>query len=339
MDIPKISVIVPVFNAGLYLEKCINSLLDQTFGDFEIIAINDGSTDNSANILDAYSSMERRIRVFHRKHEGVSISRNFAIQQVNGKYISFADADDWMEPTMLNDLFNLIEHNRSDLAVGNVFLHDDMGSVNIRLDLSDQLLEGSERLREYFQGLMRFKYDNANWNKLYKTETIQVHHLRFSEQMTRWEDLLFNLQYYLFIDRISISAKPMYNYRYRNEKLSHDQIVEICQQFNHLYQNFLNIISDGSYPKEEKIFRSEIARIAYYELLPVILSDIADTRKNISASIDKRIAALKELDPGIFKYLSADIFGTQKIKGTLLKNGYYRLFLCSDFIYSKFRST
>ena len=100
---PKVSIIVPVYNVEKYLHRCVDSILLQTFTDFELLLIDDGSTDKSVGICDKYALKDRRIRVFHKKNGGVSSARNLGIKKSNGVYILFVDSDDYLSPSHLNN--------------------------------------------------------------------------------------------------------------------------------------------------------------------------------------------------------------------------------------------
>ena len=105
MNSPKISIIVPVYNAEKYLHRCIDSILTQTFGDFELLLIDDGSTDKSGRICDDYVSKDHRIRIFHKQNGGVASARELGIIQAVGKYSIHVDADDWIESNMLEEMY------------------------------------------------------------------------------------------------------------------------------------------------------------------------------------------------------------------------------------------
>lgn len=115
--IPKISIIVPVYNVELFLHKCIISILSQTFKDFELILINDGSTDKSGEICDVYSQKDSRIKVIHKKNEGQSSARNKGLEIARGDYIGFVDSDDWIEQDMYKTLYESSIKANADIAV------------------------------------------------------------------------------------------------------------------------------------------------------------------------------------------------------------------------------
>lgn len=169
---PQISIIVPVYNVADYLPKCIESILAQTFTDFELILINDGSPDKSPQICDHYASQDSRVRVIHKKNGGVSEARNCGLDIARGKYIGFADSDDWLAHDMFELLYNLSEKHDADISIcGHYVVTDD----------------STEPLYEYFEG--EIIYSNVEgvqkivedveiqsylWNKLFKESCLKV---------------------------------------------------------------------------------------------------------------------------------------------------------------------
>lgn len=109
---PLISVIVPVYNSGQYLARCIESVLHQSFVDFELLLINDGSSDDSSSICSDYAVRDNRIRVFHQNNAGVSAARNLGIKEIRGKYLAFVDADDYVYPNYLKDLYESLRFDK-----------------------------------------------------------------------------------------------------------------------------------------------------------------------------------------------------------------------------------
>ena len=115
---PEISVIVPVYNTGKYLPKCIESILNQTYADFELILVNDGSTDDSGQICDAYAAKDSRVCVLHQRNQGQSVARNLAIEQMKGQWVLFCDSDDWIHPQSLELLHNAAMEYGMDISIG-----------------------------------------------------------------------------------------------------------------------------------------------------------------------------------------------------------------------------
>ena len=113
--IPQVSIIVPIYNVERYLRRCIDSIIGQTFKNWELILVDDGSTDSSGLICDDYS-FDERVIVIHKKNEGISITRQFGLNKAKGRYIQFVDSDDWIESTMIEKMYDLATTNNSDLV-------------------------------------------------------------------------------------------------------------------------------------------------------------------------------------------------------------------------------
>ena len=114
---PEISVIIPVYNTGVYLKKCVESILDQTFPDFELFLVDDGSSDESPQICDEYAAKDTRVRVIHQKNQGQSVARNNAIAQMQGQWVMFCDSDDWIHPQYFEILLSCMEKKKADIAI------------------------------------------------------------------------------------------------------------------------------------------------------------------------------------------------------------------------------
>ena len=113
---PKISVLIPVYNSEKYIKRCIKSVLSQTFLDFELLLIDDGSSDSSGDICDTFAEQDERIKVYHKQNEGISATREFCITHAQGDYIQFIDSDDWVEPDMLHEMYNKAKECDSDIV-------------------------------------------------------------------------------------------------------------------------------------------------------------------------------------------------------------------------------
>ncbi len=326
MNKPQISVIVPVYNAASYLEQCIRSIFAQSFSDLEIIAVNDGSTDASAALLDQLAATDKRLHVFHRPNMGVSAARNFGIKHAAGAYIGFSDADDFMEPTMLQELHSAVTANNCDWAICNVNMLRESEPVRARLLMTDEVLEVSTNRASFVHGLMRFHYDNANWNKLFSASIIHEHHLLFTEGMQVWEDLLFNLRYLNYVNRIAVLAKPLYNYRILSSSLFAGYSGKLIPQFNTLYHQYLAFAQQHAGDEEIKAFKQETARIVYYDLLYRTELDLK--QQSVPGVSFYRLfrETLNRFDPTIFYYPAAMRKGFQGFKQWLLHTQRFGLF-------------
>ena len=204
MSNPKISIIVPVYNAEKYLNRCVDSILSQTFKDFEILLIDDGSKDKSGAICDEYAKKDNRVRVFHKENGGVSSARNVGLDEAKGKYISFVDSDDWVVPSYLAELLSLY-HGDIDLVECSYIYY---GDEQIFFKTEFVETDSEHYLEKLFQN-KRF-YEGFLWVKLFKTTLIT--NLRFESKLAYNEDRVFITQYILKCHRVAATQKCLYYY-------------------------------------------------------------------------------------------------------------------------------
>jgi glycosyltransferase involved in cell wall biosynthesis len=328
MTVPKISIIIPVYNAAPYIEQCIDSILNQTLQDIEIIAVNDGSTDESKQLLDRLALTDERLNVFHQSNKGVSATRNFGLQQAAGKYIGFADADDFMAPTMLLELYQVVEQNNCDFGICNVLLLKENEPPKLRLNLSDEVIEISGKRSEFIREMMRFRYDNANWNKLFVAAIIRKHQLHFDQEMHIYEDILFNLQYAQFATKVAIVAEPLYNYRVLQNSLYSSNISSRVEQFNQLFSKYLQFAQEHAGNSEREVFRLEMARATYNQFLYNTEIQVRSNSSSVYKVIKNYRQELLKFNPALFYYPAAQIKGIQGFKKRLLQSRQFVFFAC-----------
>jgi glycosyltransferase involved in cell wall biosynthesis len=172
MNTPLVSVIVPVYKAEAYLHKCVDSLLAQTMTDFEVLLIDDGSPDRSGAICDEYAAKDSRIRVFHKENGGVASARQVGIENVRGEYTIHADPDDWVEPTMLEELYAKAKEDDADMVICDYYEERVDSQKYIKQNLTDDL--SSKTLLGLLLGQ---KLHGSLWNKLIKIDKIKEYKL------------------------------------------------------------------------------------------------------------------------------------------------------------------
>ena len=178
---PQISVVLPVYNVEEYLRQCLDSLANQTFEDFEVICVNDGSGDSSLSILEEYASEDERFKIISQENKGLSGARNTGMDYIKGKYTIFVDSDDWLELNALEKLYNKITALDSDIL---------------------------------------FKISHAPFNKLYKTSFLREAGIKFPENLN-YEDLYFFYMVFFKTEKVSVFRdESLYNYRIRNNSIS-----------------------------------------------------------------------------------------------------------------------
>ena len=206
-----ISVIVPVYNSEKTLERCVRSLQRQTAADLEIILVDDGSTDGSRLLVSTLAREDARIRVIHKENGGVSSARNAGIEAAKGEYLMFTDSDDYVEPEMAEKMLEGI--GEDDIAICG-FHHHYQGRDIVRIPNVPGQSGEENFLSLYGQGFM-----NMPWNKLYRREIIEKHHLQMNAEISWCEDFMFNLEYIRFAERFCVLHAPVYYYVKRKGSL------------------------------------------------------------------------------------------------------------------------
>lgn len=218
---PKISVIVPVYNVEPYLRQCVDSILNQTFTDFELLLVDDGSTDRSGAICDEYASIDTRVKVFHTTNRGVSAARNLGIDKASAEWITFVDSDDFVENNYLTSLY---KGKDCDLSYVGINRHniDDKAS-HVLISFNSEFVSGEQLGKKVIEyDLLAVGYV---WGKLYKKEIVDSNHLRFDERLRIHEDHLFYYDYLIYCQSIYLSDSVCYNYICQTNGTSLSHIV------------------------------------------------------------------------------------------------------------------
>lgn len=227
---PLISIIVPIFKVEQFLSRCIDSILNQTFTDFELLLIDDGSPDNSGTICDEYALKDKRIRVFHKKNGGVSSARNLGLDNAKGEWITFIDSDDWVKNNYLEKFCNNLT---CDLIICG---HQKFGCSN-----ETQTIKQHDNFKVDSNLSIVWKNHAANqcfvywypWAKLYKNYIIQKKKIRFNTEMIYSEDFCFVLEYMSYINEYSFIASTDYQY-YIEESRSNRYKMDFSTYHKHL---------------------------------------------------------------------------------------------------------
>lgn len=213
-----ISIVVPVYNAEPFLSKCVASLLNQTHRDIEVILINDGSTDKSLDICKNFTMIDKRVKTIAQKNQGQSVARNLGIDIAKGKYIMFADADDFCEHDIVSSLLKVIESKKVGLAICSYTSHlfdrnKELMSSCLKVD-SQKLISVKSLLDFDVQSNYQVRnYEMSTiWGRLYIAEIIKKNNLRFNPLLSKFEDIEFNMLYLSHIDNIFILDRSLYHY-------------------------------------------------------------------------------------------------------------------------------
>lgn len=209
----KISIIIPVYNVEKYLHECLDSIINQTFKDLEIICVDDGSTDKSSEILEEYEQKDKRFTVISQPNKGVSAARNRGMQQAKGKYIMFVDSDDYIASNACELIYNSAEEKRCDILL---FPHYNFSASTCRddgrlLDLYITLKDNTTTFKEYSDEFLLTPSETHS--KLYKTDFLRKYNLHWETQIQYCEDRIFYINALIHAKAISILYKHLYYYR------------------------------------------------------------------------------------------------------------------------------
>ena len=224
---PKISVIVPVYNVEKYLKINADSILNQTWKNFELIFVDDGSPDQSGKICDEYKLLDKRVKVIHKKNEGLGFARNTGLEIAEGEYVTFVDSDDYMEPDMIEKLMQPIIKNGADTVIGGFKRVDDDGNILYREQYKNQIFKGKDVFCVFMPKILGScpkKHDSFRmsvWNAVYSMKIIRENNVKFpSERVMISEDMPFDLDYYKYSKCVAVIDSLAYNYRLNPNSLT-----------------------------------------------------------------------------------------------------------------------
>ena len=229
-----ISIIVPVYNVEKYLRRCIDSILNQSFKDYEVILVDDGSKDISGKICDEYASMYKNLKVIHKENGGLGYARNTGLEYASGEYILFVDSDDYLEASMIENLYTCLISNKADTCIGG-FKRVGKNKVDIHENyLSGKVFKGEDIKSEVLARMLgkrpngKDSIEMSVWKVLFSNSIIKKYNLKFpSERELISEDIVFDLEYYSKSKCVCISSDTGYCYcdnegslttRYRPER-------------------------------------------------------------------------------------------------------------------------
>ena len=251
--IPKISVLIPVYNVEKYIRRCLDSIKDQTFKDFECILIDDGSPDNCPVICDEYAKIDSRFIVIHQKNAGVSAARNAGLDAAKGEWVCFVDSDDWVELDYLEKLYNEAEKSNADIV----------GCDLIREEITDSYIQEVPLIpnKTSCSSILTGEIPGWLWIKLFKKDFLNDNAIRCIDGLDMCEDTLVSLKAFFYAHRISYVHKALYHYNLYNQGslttvLNEKKIKQIIE-INEEYKKFL--INAGVYEKYKNDLRKRYA--------------------------------------------------------------------------------
>lgn len=216
---PDISIILPIYNTSKFLPKCLDSILGQRFQNLEILLVDDGSTDDSLEILLEYAKKEKRIRVLHQENSGVSSARNLGLREATGKWVAFVDSDDWLEQEYLEKLW--MDADDVDFVLCGMNLIDRKGALRpVKLRTKEMPLAKNDvyTLKEIYNSLNMYAFCGPVC-KLFRRDIIETHSILFPEELVFGEDSVFVARYLHHIRKLRIVDQPLYNVQSREGSL------------------------------------------------------------------------------------------------------------------------
>lgn len=253
---PKVSIIVPIYNVEKYLRRCIDSLIEQSYPNLEILLIDDGAKDASLSICMEYEVQDSRIKVFHKENEGLGLTRNYGIKRATGEYITFVDSDDYLTLDAIEVMVKKAITTDADIVIANHYYKGEEQKVM----MTERLYSGTE-IKDILMVHMMGNYGNkldalsyTAWGKLYKRNLFIKNNLAFpSERKLIWEDLVFSADAYPLCKKIFVLHKPVYYYCFNEGSLTHTykpnklELVMILYCYMKEKMQNLNLASDAQF--------------------------------------------------------------------------------------------
>lgn len=256
-----ISVIVPVYNVEKYLPECIESIINQTYKNLEIILIDDGSPDNSGKICDEYAGKDNRIKVIHKKNEGVSEARNVGMEVAKGNYLTFVDSDDWIESVYIETLLKTLMENKADYVT--------CGYNRVYQNEIEKINNSGKRIvydtKEYLMNLLNVQLGYGFCHmKLIKRDIIGNN--KFDKKLVVGEDAFFNIKLCKNLKKAVVIEEALYNYRFNSNSVVRKYDANYVEKYRKSMEAMYNYIMD-EYKEEKEVKQCLYNYIAYHVLL------------------------------------------------------------------------
>lgn len=242
---PLVTVAIAAYNVDKFLEEGMKSVFAQTYQNMEIILVDDGSTDKTAEICDHLCQIDQRVRVFHKENGGLGSARNTAIENARGEFLYFFDVDDTIEPDLIEDNIKLAEEKNVDLIIFGYYARYSNEEKEEKITLKEQEIHTNEELkRAYIKELLWLKHGNGfAWNKFYRMSFLKKYNFRFGNQRIQ-QDEPFNMQLYLHLDHVYLSPKVYYHYvLYINANAGSRYLPDKADIITDVYHKFMTFYS------------------------------------------------------------------------------------------------
>ena len=255
-----VSIIVPIYNVERYLDKCINTIVSQTYTNLEIILVDDGSPDNCPAICDEWAKKDSRIKVVHKQNQGLGMARNTGIEHATGKYICFFDSDDYIADTLVEKCIDAYNKHNADLVWYSMTDVDENGQVfSTALGNDDRVYTGDDVKTQLLPQLMSHDYRNGNpanfafsaWSGMFSLDIIRKNNLTFpSERVIISEDTYFLLEYYFYTNRVVALDDILYFHYINTSSLTTTYKADRHQKNTYFYDEAVKLIEKYGYSSE-----------------------------------------------------------------------------------------
>lgn len=252
---PKVSVIVPVYNTEKYIRRCVDSIINQTLKDIEIILVDDGSTDRCPEILDEYSINDNRIIVIHKENEGQGSARNMGLDIAKGEFIGFVDSDDWIDLDMYEKLYERVREQKADMAVCNRRVFNEEDKLSTKVDVGNEVFSNiNDDLTEFIIEHLLYPYTVGGCNKIYLKELIDDSNIRFKEvKEVGSEDALFNYCFLISAKIVVSINNTCHNQMAREGSTTREYKVGAMKRTSKLIENIYKYSEQNEREKDGKL--------------------------------------------------------------------------------------
>ena len=331
---PAISVVIPVYNSQKYLRECIDSVLVQSFADFEVVAVDDGSSDESPAILDEYAAKDSRVKVVHKANGGVSAARNDGFDVVSGDYVLFVDSDDYLAADALGVAYAEAKREDADVVVTDHWIHKESGAESEHHFFSKDFVartpgEIADLQRTVlYKGYSPYPSDSCSymfsalWTKLIRRSLLVQNAIRFSPSLKLYEDGLVSLQVFEYASVVAYRRVPTYHYRILDNSLCHINEMRLIHDSDEIVSQVGAFVQG----REEKLHDAFMARVLFLTKKMALRSFFC---KAAQGSFFRRYRAFKDVlstEPYRSAAKSAarlKLCGNEKIYGRLVGRGLF----------------
>ncbi|MDE7177468.1 MAG: glycosyltransferase [Lachnospiraceae bacterium] len=262
----KVSVVIPIYNTARYLPECLESVMNQTLKEIEIICVNDGSTDDSPRILAEYALKDERIKIIHKENGGLVAARKTGVLAAKGTYVAFVDSDDWIEPDMYEQLFRIAEENKVAMVTCGFYLEGNYTTTHMDT-VSQGVFEGQDMFELRDKAIYNLEKCSSGLKaslcyKLFKKELIQKSQCKIPDEITMAEDKMCLLTVLLDCSSVYVYHRPFYHYRIRPNSMvnsgSEEYLLKVYAVYKYLRGLYDDVLFTENMRKQSEIYITEL---------------------------------------------------------------------------------